>query len=305
MRLTNIGASCGRVLDLGLLGWDPSLIMWNCGSIMWNLSDLRSTEEQWQRVAASGTQAVDRAALLVSTVVQAAEPLTFADLQEACDLPKSTTSRMLTALERSELLERTDDGSYVAGSLFWLYAARHDPGEDLVRLAGPTLDGDRRARPTRPSTSASPAATGSCRSPRSTRSSCSAPATGPRSTCPPTAPRSARSSSPGTSSAAARGRSSSRPTAIALRPGRAARRLRARPQARLGDHRRRARGRARPASPYRCAAPAARWSRALGVSGPTTRLEDRFDELGRLLTDHAAELTDLLRGNDTIEEGAA
>ncbi|HCB03131.1 MAG TPA: IclR family transcriptional regulator [Nocardioides sp.] len=90
-------------------------------------------------MAASGTQAVDRAALLISTVVTATEPLSFADLQEACDLPKSTTSRMLTALERSELLERTDDGSYVAGGLFWLYAARHDPGEDLVRLARQTL----------------------------------------------------------------------------------------------------------------------------------------------------------------------
>jgi DNA-binding IclR family transcriptional regulator len=91
-------------------------------------------------MAANGTQAVDRAALLVSTVVQAGEPLSFATLQEACDLPKSTTSRMLTALERSELLERDDDGNYVAGSLFWLYAARHDPGEDLVRLAVPTLE---------------------------------------------------------------------------------------------------------------------------------------------------------------------
>jgi DNA-binding IclR family transcriptional regulator len=91
-------------------------------------------------MATSGTQAVDRAALLVSTVVQADEPLSFADLQDACDLPKSTTSRMLTALERAELLERTDDGSYVAGGLFWLYAARHDPGEDLVRLAGPMLN---------------------------------------------------------------------------------------------------------------------------------------------------------------------
>jgi DNA-binding IclR family transcriptional regulator len=90
-------------------------------------------------MAANGTQAVDRAALLVSTVVHAGEPLSFADLQEACDLPKSTTSRMLTALERSELLERDDDGNYVAGSLFWLYAARHDPGEDLVRLAAPVL----------------------------------------------------------------------------------------------------------------------------------------------------------------------
>ena len=88
----------------------------------------------------TGTQAVDRAALLVSTVVRADEPLTFADLQEECGLAKSTTSRMLSALERTGLLERNDGGSYVAGRLFWLYAARHDPWEELVRLARPTLD---------------------------------------------------------------------------------------------------------------------------------------------------------------------
>lgn len=88
----------------------------------------------------TGTQSVDRAALLVSTVVQADEPLTFAVLQEECALPKSTTSRMLTALERTGLLERDDSGSYVAGHLFWLYAIRHDPWEELVRLARPTLE---------------------------------------------------------------------------------------------------------------------------------------------------------------------
>lgn len=88
----------------------------------------------------TGTQAVDRAALLVSTVVHADEPLTFADLQDECGLAKSTTSRMLAALERTGLLERNDGGSYVAGPLFWLYAARHDPWEELVRLARPTLE---------------------------------------------------------------------------------------------------------------------------------------------------------------------
>ena len=90
-------------------------------------------------MAANGTQAVDRAALLISTVVQADEPLSFADLQEACDLAKSTTSRMLDRPRALRLLERDDDGGYVAGSLFWLYAARHDPREELVRLATPTL----------------------------------------------------------------------------------------------------------------------------------------------------------------------
>jgi DNA-binding IclR family transcriptional regulator len=89
--------------------------------------------------AASGTQAVDRAADLVSTVVRADEPMSFADLQETSGLAKSTASRMLSALERSGLLERDHDGSYVAGSLFWLYAARHDPWEEMVRLAGPAM----------------------------------------------------------------------------------------------------------------------------------------------------------------------
>jgi DNA-binding IclR family transcriptional regulator len=89
---------------------------------------------------ANGTQAVDRAALLISTVVQAGEPISFADLQEASGLAKSTTSRMLAALERGGLLERDAGGSYVAGSMFWLYAARHDPWEELVRLARPAME---------------------------------------------------------------------------------------------------------------------------------------------------------------------
>jgi DNA-binding IclR family transcriptional regulator len=90
--------------------------------------------------AASGTRAVDRAADLVSTVVRADEPMTFADLQESSGLAKSTASRMLSALERSGLLERDVAGSYVAGSLFWLYAARHDPWDETVRLARPTME---------------------------------------------------------------------------------------------------------------------------------------------------------------------
>jgi DNA-binding IclR family transcriptional regulator len=47
---------------------------------------------------------------------------------------------MLTALERTGLLERDAAGSYVAGRLFWLYAARHDPWDELVRLARPAMD---------------------------------------------------------------------------------------------------------------------------------------------------------------------
>ncbi|GAA1928082.1 IclR family transcriptional regulator [Nocardioides hwasunensis] len=90
--------------------------------------------------AATGTRALDRATDLVATVVHADEPMSFADLQDASGLAKSTTSRLLTALERSGLLERDASGSYVAGRLFWLYAARHDPWEELVRLARPVME---------------------------------------------------------------------------------------------------------------------------------------------------------------------
>ena len=88
----------------------------------------------------SGTQALDRAVQLIASVVQATEPLSFADIQETNGLAKSTTSRMLAALERGGLLERDESGGYVAGSLFWLYAARHDPWEELVRLAQPVME---------------------------------------------------------------------------------------------------------------------------------------------------------------------
>lgn len=89
---------------------------------------------------ATGTQSLDRAADLVATVVHADAPMTFAELQDASGLAKSTTSRLLTALERSGLVERDPAGSYVAGRLFWLYAARHDPWDELVRLARPAME---------------------------------------------------------------------------------------------------------------------------------------------------------------------
>ena len=97
-------------------------------------------EQDGRSNGTSGTRALDRAADQVATVVRADEPLAFADLQEASGLAKSTASRMLAALERSGLLERDGSGSYVAGRLFWLYAARHDPWEELVRLAVPTME---------------------------------------------------------------------------------------------------------------------------------------------------------------------
>lgn len=90
--------------------------------------------------SASGTQAVDRAASLLTMVVEADTPVTFAELSEASGLARSTTSRLLAALERTRLLERTGPGEYVGGPLFVLYAARHDRTKQLARLARPMLE---------------------------------------------------------------------------------------------------------------------------------------------------------------------
>ena len=103
-----------------------------------------STTGRWRAIVSTssgtGTQAIDRAVSLVATVVKADEPLTFPELHAESGLAKSTTSRLLAALERTELLERNGNGGYVAGPLFWLYATRHDPWEELVRIAGPTME---------------------------------------------------------------------------------------------------------------------------------------------------------------------
>jgi len=88
----------------------------------------------------SGTQAVDRAALLLTTVVEADSPVTFGELVETSGLARSTTSRLMAALERTGLVERTAQGEYIGGPLFVLYAARHDRNWQLARLAQPMLE---------------------------------------------------------------------------------------------------------------------------------------------------------------------
>ena len=91
-------------------------------------------------MSANGTQAIDRAAELLSRVVLADEPPAFNDLVTDSGLAKSTASRLLQALERHRLVHRDDSGSYEAGSLFAVYASRHDANDDLIQLAHPELE---------------------------------------------------------------------------------------------------------------------------------------------------------------------
>jgi DNA-binding IclR family transcriptional regulator len=91
-------------------------------------------------MSTTGTQAIDRAAELLSRVVLAEEPPAFGDLVSGSGLAKSTASRLLQALERHRLVHRDDSGAYAAGPLFALYASRREPHDELIRLAQPTLE---------------------------------------------------------------------------------------------------------------------------------------------------------------------
>jgi IclR family transcriptional regulator, acetate operon repressor len=87
----------------------------------------------------NGTQAIDRAAMLLAQVVHGSEPVSFTELTAACGLAKSTTSRLLTALERHQLVRRDGDGRFWPGELFVRYAWRGTAGTDLVAVAQPFL----------------------------------------------------------------------------------------------------------------------------------------------------------------------
>ncbi len=87
----------------------------------------------------TGTQAVDRALDLAARIVHAGGPVTFTELAEQSGYARSTTSRLLAALERGGLVGRGEDGTFVPGALFEMYAASHDADAVLVEASRPEL----------------------------------------------------------------------------------------------------------------------------------------------------------------------
>jgi IclR family transcriptional regulator, acetate operon repressor len=88
---------------------------------------------------ASGTQAIERAAQLLVRVVESSEPPSIGELSERAGLPKSTTSRLVGALERSGLIQRLGErGRVRPGPVLLRYASR-DASQTLVQLAAPSL----------------------------------------------------------------------------------------------------------------------------------------------------------------------
>lgn len=91
-------------------------------------------------MAETGTQAIDRAASLLVQVVESSRPLAVGELAAGAGLPKSTTSRLVGALERRGLVQRNGArGALQPGPVLRRFAQR-DGAQSLVELAGPTLE---------------------------------------------------------------------------------------------------------------------------------------------------------------------
>ena len=88
----------------------------------------------------TGTQAVDRAAQLLKEVMHGPDPVTFTELTAATGLAKSTTSRLLMALERGGLVRRDANGRFTPGEMFVRYAWRSGAEAGLTAVAQPFLD---------------------------------------------------------------------------------------------------------------------------------------------------------------------
>jgi IclR family transcriptional regulator, acetate operon repressor len=86
-----------------------------------------------------GTQAIDRAAQLLVRVVEAPQPPSVGELAEGAGLPKSTTSRLVSALERQGLVQRLGDrGRLAVGPVLLRYASR-GAASTVAELAAPAL----------------------------------------------------------------------------------------------------------------------------------------------------------------------
>ena len=90
---------------------------------------------------AQGTQSIDRAGEMLARLLDSEEPMSLRDLAEAADLPKSTASRLLTALERHGLVHQAGErGKLEPGPAILRFAHRGGVERHLVELAHPARE---------------------------------------------------------------------------------------------------------------------------------------------------------------------
>lgn len=91
-------------------------------------------------MALTGTQAVDRATSLLIAILNATQPPLLSELAREFDLPKSTTSRLLGALERQRLIRRDRSGAFIGGDVLMRFASLQNQDSALVSRIRPVLE---------------------------------------------------------------------------------------------------------------------------------------------------------------------
>src|SRR5246127_5253041 len=102
-------------------------------------------EQQFQvdslPAASPGTTAIDRGAELLVRVLESEQPVALTDLASASGIPKSTASRLASALERRRLVEQDgESGRLPPGPAILRVAERSLLERNVVELARPSLD---------------------------------------------------------------------------------------------------------------------------------------------------------------------
>jgi IclR family transcriptional regulator, acetate operon repressor len=99
---------------------------------------LSGVELQFQ---AAGIRSIDRAGEMLARLLESDAPMSLGDLAQAADLPKSTASRLLTALERHGLVHQAGQrGKLEPGPAILRFAHRGGVERHLVERAQPALD---------------------------------------------------------------------------------------------------------------------------------------------------------------------
>ena len=88
----------------------------------------------------TGTQAIDRATSLLIAILNSQERPLLSELARQLDLPKSTTSRILGALERQGLIRRDRDGAYLGGDVLMRFASAQNQDSALIARMRPVLE---------------------------------------------------------------------------------------------------------------------------------------------------------------------
>jgi IclR family transcriptional regulator, acetate operon repressor len=107
------------------------------------MRNLYRVEQQFQVGAppAHGTAAIDRGADLLLRVLESEEPVALTELASAAGLPKSTASRLVSALERRGLIEQDGErGRLRPGPAILRVAERSMLERSIVELSKPALD---------------------------------------------------------------------------------------------------------------------------------------------------------------------